>query len=118
MALERAFRAGKDNKEGKTGSGENFIFHCETKLLWPRRGARQTKKSRKNIYQTALFATLLGTEHYPVGVPPGGREVKYMKRVIRFLLALLFLAAYGTPLLADGTNPPPSCTPGNCPAGK
>src|SRR6478736_3598990 len=49
-AFERAFQARKDSKEGKTGSGENFIFHCEAKLLWPRRGgAANPKKSQKHI---------------------------------------------------------------------
>lgn len=47
----------------------------------------------------------------------GRKEKATMKRVIRLLLALLFLgASCSTSLMADGSNPPPNCTPKTCPA--
>ncbi|HXO38469.1 MAG TPA: hypothetical protein VN872_07515 [Candidatus Acidoferrum sp.] len=42
-----------------------------------------------------------------------------MKPVIRLILAVIMLAAScSTPLMADGSNPPPNCTPKTCPPGR
>jgi hypothetical protein len=76
----------------------------------------------QNIQQHHISNTSLGNstepEHQVLPDRASGRKEKVtMKRVIRLFLALLFLGvSCSTPLFADGSNPPPKCTPKTCPA--
>jgi hypothetical protein len=79
------------------------------------------KKLRKNLRRhisNPAPSTLL--EQRTITFSPEARPLAgmdFMKYVIRLLLALALLSACTTTMMADGGNPPPTCTPANCPAG-
>jgi hypothetical protein len=78
-----------------------------------------TKKNSEVHISNVRHGTLLSqtTQFLPLR-DLGGRRSS-MKPVIRLILAVILLAAScSTPLMADGSNPPPKCTPKTCVPGR